>query len=38
MDELPWFPENDLENEFQFQYQGYAASGGGVNLPPHKRA
>jgi hypothetical protein len=31
-------PENDLENEFQFQLQGYAASGGGVNLRRHKRA
>jgi hypothetical protein len=28
---VTWVPENDLENEFQFQLQGYAASGGGVN-------
>jgi hypothetical protein len=31
-------PENDLENEFQFQLQGYAVSGGGVNPLRHKRA
>jgi hypothetical protein len=30
--------ENDLENEFQFQLQGYAASGGGVNPLRHKPA
>jgi hypothetical protein len=30
--------ENDLENEFQFQLQGYAGSGGGVNPLGHKRA
>jgi hypothetical protein len=29
---------NDLENEFQFQLQGYAASGGAVNPLHHKRA
>jgi hypothetical protein len=39
---VTWIPENalesDLENEFQFQLQGYAASGGGVNPRRHKRA
>jgi hypothetical protein len=30
-------PANDLENEFQFQLQGYAASGGGVNPWRHNR-
>jgi hypothetical protein len=30
--------ENDLENEFQFQYQGYAVGGGAVNPLRHKRA
>jgi hypothetical protein len=30
--------ESDLENEFQFQYQGYAGSAGGVNPLRHKRA
>jgi hypothetical protein len=31
-------PENDLENEFQFQLQGYAASGWRVNPRCHKHA
>jgi hypothetical protein len=39
---VTWFPENvpenDLENEFQFQLQGYAVSGGPVNPQRHKRA
>jgi hypothetical protein len=39
---MTWFPgndpENDLENEFQFQLQGYAAIGRPVNPPRHKRA
>jgi hypothetical protein len=39
---VTWFPqnvpENDLENEFQFQYQGYAVYGRGVNPRRHKRA
>jgi hypothetical protein len=30
--------ENNLENEFQFQLQGYAGSAGGVNPLSHKRA
>jgi hypothetical protein len=30
--------ENDLENEFQFQLQGYAGSAGGVNPLWHKRS
>jgi len=29
---------NDLENEFQFQYQEYAGIGGAVNPLRHKRA
>jgi hypothetical protein len=28
----------DLENEFQFQFKGYARVGGGVNPLCHKRA
>jgi hypothetical protein len=39
---VTWFsrndPENDLENEFQFQLQEYAASGGRVNPWCHKHA
>jgi hypothetical protein len=39
---VTWFPEkdpeNDLENEFQFQLQGYAGSAGRVNPPCHKCA
>jgi len=39
---MTWFPgndpENDLENEFQFQLQGYAVSAAGVNPRRHKRA
>jgi hypothetical protein len=30
--------QNDLENEFQFQLQGYAVSAAGVNPSRHKRA
>jgi hypothetical protein len=30
--------DNDLENEFQFQLQGYAVGGGGVNPQRHERA
>jgi hypothetical protein len=37
--ELPIVIENyDIENEFQFQYQGYAGGGGAVNPLCHKRA
>jgi hypothetical protein len=32
------FAENDLENEFQFQLQGYAGSAGRVNPLRHKCA
>jgi hypothetical protein len=32
---LAWQLENDLENEFQFQLQGYALPGAAVNPPPH---
>jgi hypothetical protein len=39
---VTWFsehvPENDLENEFQFQDQGYAWHGGAVNPQRHERA
>jgi hypothetical protein len=38
---VTWVSENDLENnlenEFQFQLQGYAGSAGGVNPLHHKR-
>jgi hypothetical protein len=29
---------NDPENEFQFQYQGYAVRAKGVNAASHERA
>ncbi|MGA7930104.1 MAG: hypothetical protein WCA20_29440 [Candidatus Sulfotelmatobacter sp.] len=35
---MTWIPENNLENEFQFQLQGYAGSAEGVNPLGHKRA
>jgi hypothetical protein len=39
---MTWFPgndpANDLENEFQFQLQGYAVGAARVNLRRHKRA
>jgi hypothetical protein len=31
------FENNDLENEFQFQIQGYAVGSGGVNPLHHER-
>jgi hypothetical protein len=31
-------PKNDLENEFQFQLQGYAVCAAGVNPCRHERA